>query len=199
MSADLTIRVGNRETTGGGASRALRREGMIPAVIYGDGKDNAHFSVDPRDIEKGVHHPNFFTHIFNFDVNGKKESVLVKDIQLHPVKDTPLHVDFLRVGKKSTVKVSVPIIFTNKSKSPGIKQGGTLNIAMREIKVQCGADNIPSQLEINLTGMEVNTRITTANLTFPEGVRILDARQEGATIANIVPPKVKKGAGESAS
>lgn len=194
MSAELAIRVGNREKLGGGASRSMRREGMIPAVIYGENKDNVHFSVDPRDIEKGVHHPNFFTNIFKLKVDGKEESVLVKDIQFHPVKDTPLHVDFLRIGKKSDVKVNVPIIFTNRTACPGLKQGGTLTVAMRDLKVCCTADKIPSQLEIDLSGMEVNTRITTNDLTFSDGVAIFDSRQEGATIANIVPPKVKKAA-----
>tara|TARA_A100000171_G_C2071948_1_gene115167 strand:- start:66 stop:668 length:603 start_codon:yes stop_codon:yes gene_type:complete len=192
MSGDLNIRVGTRDKVGGGASRAERKAGMIPAVIYGENKENIHFTVDPRDISKGVHHPDFFTNLFNLDIAGKKETVLVKDIQFHPVKDVPLHIDFLRVGKKSKVKVSVPIIFTNRAASPGLKQGGTLAIAMRDIEVRCTADKIPSQLAIDLTGKEVNVRVTTADLQFDSGVSIADTRQEGATIANIVPPKVKK-------
>lgn len=199
MSAELAIRVGERDRLGGGASRSLRRDQMIPAVVYGENKGNVHFSVDPRDIEKGLHHPNFFTNIFTLKVGGKDEAVLVKDVQFHPVKDIPLHVDFLRVSQKSTVKVNVPIVFTNRTKCPGLKQGGTLTIAMRDLKVKCSADLIPSQLEIDLANKEVNTRITTNDLTFAEGVTLFDTRQKGATIANIVPPKVKKAAASEGS
>lgn len=194
MSGDLTMRVETRDAVGGGASRALRRTGMIPAVIYGEKGDNVHFAVDPRDIETGLRQASFFTTLFDLKIGPQKETVLVKDIQFHPVKDTPLHVDFLRVTPKSEVKVRVPLVFTNEARCPGLKQGGTLTVALRDVALRCKADTIPSRLEINLEGRDLNARMTIADLTLSEGIQLADPRQAGATIANIVPPKVKQSA-----
>ncbi len=194
MAESLQVRVSDRETTGGGASRALRRQGLIPGVLYGENAESVSLSVDPRDIVKGLNTPGFFTTIFDVQVGGKKERALVKDVQFHPVTDAPVHVDFLRVGKNSKVKVFIPIAFENKAKCPGLKQGGTLSPAMRGLEVVCTSDAIPHRLEVDLADKEVNARMTTNDINLPEGVRLADPRQAGNTVANIMPPKVRRGA-----
>ena len=194
MSQALQLRVSDRETTGGGASRALRRQGLIPGIIYGEDASPVSVCIDPRDVEKGLNATGFFTTVFDLTIGGKKERALVKDVQFHPVTDAPIHVDLLRVGKESRIKVFVPFVFENRAMSPGLKQGGTLTPAMRGIEVVCGAGNIPHQITVDLTGAEVNARITTSDLVLPEGVRLADVRQEGHTVANIMPPKVRRGA-----
>lgn len=193
MSETIQMRVTDRGDMGGGASRALRRQGLIPGILYGEGANNVSISVDPRDVEKGLHKPGFFTTVFDLEVGGKKERALVKDVQFHPVTDAPMHVDMLRVGKKSRVKVFVPILFENRTLSPGIKQGGTLSPTMRGLDIVCTSDDIPHHLSVDLTGKEVSARITTNDIELPKGARLADPRQVGHTVANIMPPKVRRG------
>lgn len=192
MSIVEAFRVQIRPQTGGGASRSLRRSGMIPAILYGGEKENVSLMVDPRDVEKGLHQSGFYTKIFELEVGSKKEQVLVRDIQFHPVTDRPVHMDFLRVNKDSKIHVAVPLHFLNENKCPGLKQGGILNIVLHSLDVTCTAGSIPTELTIDLTDMEIGTIIHTSALQLPKGVSISYPDRDN-TLATIVAPKVSQG------
>src|SRR5689334_5525187 len=132
-----------RPKAGKGAARAVRREGRVPGVIYGDNKEPISISLDFKDLKQKIYAGHFLTTVFNVDVDGTKHRVIPRDFQLDPVMDNPLHVDFLRLGQGAQVRVRVPIHVTNADQAPGIKRGGTVNIVTHAIAVQVSADNIP--------------------------------------------------------
>src|ERR1700722_18779090 len=145
-----------RDSVGKGASRALRREGRVPAVLYG-GKDKpVHFSLDPIQLDKELHRTGFLSKIFEFSIKGKKEKALAREVQFHPVTDRPLHVDFLRVSKEGKITVSVPLTFINELNSPGIKRGGVLNIILHTLDISANIDHMPSHIEVDLSGLEIH-------------------------------------------
>lgn len=195
MTTTSTMRIQLRSGVGKGYSRALRRQGMIPGILYGGGKDNVNLAVDPRDVLKGLHHRGFYTHVFEFDLNGRKERALCKAVQLHPVTDQPLHIDFMRVSKDAKIHVGVPIQFIHEADCPGIKHGGVLNIVVHSLEVICTADNIPDHLTVDLQGLGIGDTIHLDALHFPEGV-VPAHPERDQTIATIVPPTVKKDTDE---
>ena len=132
-----------REQVGKGSARAVRRNGKVPAVIYGDKQPPLAIALSYKDVYYKIHGGGFLTTIATIDVGGKKIQVLPKDYQLDPVKDFPMHVDFLRIGKDTEVNVEVPVHFINEDKSPGIKRGGVLNIVRHEVEFHCPANAIP--------------------------------------------------------
>ena len=149
--ADITsIAAEVRERAGKGAARAERRMGRVPAVIYGNKEQPVTVSLAPRALSQELHKPGFFTRIFEVEVNGDKHLVLPRDVQLHPVTDSPIHVDFLRVTKDTKINVGVPVTFLNEEKSPGLKRGGVLNIVRHEIELVCNAMEIPHHLSLSL-------------------------------------------------
>lgn len=198
MTAMATLRVEVREKIGRGASRALRQSGLVPAVIYGAGKENSNFAVDVRDIMKNLQDPGFFTHLYELKLGNTTERALVKDVQFHPVTDMPLHVDFLRVSKDSKITVAVPITFINEDKSPGLKRGGVLNIVIHNLELNCPVDNIPDHLTIDLSGLEIGVSIHTDTLGLPKGVTVAHIERDN-TIATILAPMVQKADEETAS
>jgi large subunit ribosomal protein L25 len=199
MTTQSQLNVELREGTGKGASRALRRTGRIPAVLYGGVGEPVHFSLEPVQLDKELHRTGFLSKIFDLSLNGKKEKVLARDVQFHPVTDRPLHVDFLRVSKDSKITVSVPLNFINELDSPGIKRGGVLNIILHNLDVSSDMDHIPSSIDIDLTGLEIHDTIHLNNLKLPKGV-VAAFPERDTDIANIVAPTVmKKVAGEEAS
>ncbi|OJW47560.1 MAG: 50S ribosomal protein L25/general stress protein Ctc [Alphaproteobacteria bacterium 41-28] len=185
-----------REGTGKGASRALRREGRVPAVLYGGKDAPVHFSLDPIQLHKELHLTGFLSKIFEIPLDGKKEKALARAVQFHPVTDRPLHVDFLRVSKEGKITVAVPLQFINELSSPGIKRGGVLNILIHNLEIISDIDHIPSSIEIDLTGLEIQDTIHLKGLKLPEGVVAAHPERDN-DIANIVAPTVmKKVAGE---
>lgn len=186
-----------REGTGKGASRALRREGRIPAVLYG-GKDTpTHFSLEPVQLNKELHQTGFLSKIFEIPLDGKKEKALARAVQFHPVTDLPLHVDFLRVSKEGKITVAVPLTFQHEGNSPGIKRGGVLNILIHNLEIVSDIDHIPSRIEIDLTGLEIHDTIHLKDIKLPEGVLAAHPERDN-DIANIVAPTVMKKVGEEA-
>src|SRR5690606_15210682 len=153
-TASYELKVEVREQVGKGSARQVRRNGKIPAVIYGDKQPPLAISLSYKDIFYKIHGGAFLTTVATIDVDGKKIQVLPKDFQLDPVRDFPLHVDFLRVSKTTEVNVLVPVRFINEEKSPGIKRGGTLNVVRHEVEFQCPADSIPDSITIDLEGTE---------------------------------------------
>lgn len=185
MTNISTLKVQERDLNG--TARALRRENFVPGVIYGNHKDPIHLKVEERFILKEMQNPGFMTRLFELDLAGKKHQVLVRDVQLHPVSDRPLHIDFLHVGQNSRIHLQVPIHFINEDKSPGIKKGGVLNVVHHAVEVYCQATHIPKNIEIDLAGSDIGFSIHVKDLNLIAGTTLsLDPHE---TIVTIVPPK----------
>lgn len=187
MSDTNTLIVTPRERVGKGTARAARREGLIPAVIYGDTRPPVTINLSYHEIFQKLHRPGFYTTLYDLKVGGKKERVLARDVQFDPVRDTPMHIDFLRIAKGATVTVQVPVSFINDEESPGLKQGGVLNVVRHEIGLVCPADNIPDLLEVDLTGQELGASIHISLVTLPGGVEP-EISDRDFTIATIAAP-----------
>jgi len=184
--AETTILNGNlRTNTGKGFARASRRSGRIPAIIYGDKKETISIDIEEREYKKIITQSGIFSRLLDLNVDGKSNIVLTRDIQFHPVSENPLHVDFLRIGKGSTITVSIPVSFINEELSPGLKSGGVLNTVRFELELECPADSIPEKIEINLEGLVVGDSIKISTVELPDGVKptITDRDFTIATIA----------------
>lgn len=186
-----------REKVGKGAARALRRDGRVPAVVYGEGADPIHFSVDPVALDKALHSTGFFSKVFELDLGKNKEKALARQVQFHPVTDVPMHLDFVRVKKDGKIHVAIPLTFINEEKSPGMKKGGVLNISVHNLETNCPVNKIPETIEIDLEGMEIHDTVHLADLKLPEGVTPLHPERDDV-IANIVAPTVMKGGADEA-
>lgn len=186
MSETLELKAMAREKVGKGASRKLRREGYVPAVIYGAKKPPLPIYVERRDAIKQIFSGNFLTTLYDIEVDGKKTRVLPKAFDLDPVKDMPIHLDFLRVAADTEVTVEVSVSFINEDKAPGIKRGGVLNIVRHSVEVNCPANAIPDEFVVDLTGLEINDTVHISNVTLPENVTptITDRDFTIATIAS---------------
>ncbi len=171
MADVIQLKASARPRSGKGAARAARREGKVPAVIYGGKAEPEGIVVDFKELWMTVQRGRFLATIFEVEVGGKKTRVIPRDVQLDPVKDLPVHVDFQRVTAESRIRVKVPARFINDQASPGIKRGGVLNVVRREIEVFCPPDNIPEFFEFDLTGLEIGRSIHISALNLPQGVR----------------------------
>ncbi|MHA6721060.1 50S ribosomal protein L25/general stress protein Ctc [Sphingomonas sp. RS6] len=195
MSDTLTLSAETRDRAGKGASRALRREGRVPAVIYGNKQDPQSIHLAERELQKLLNTGHFFNSVIM--VNG--ERTLAKDVAFDVVTDRPLHVDFLRISEHATVTVEVPIVFTDEALAPGLKRGGVLNIVRHELEVVVDAANIPDQLEISVKGLEVGDSLHISAVTLPKGVTP-SITDRDFTIATVVAPSALKSAdGEAAA
>lgn len=170
MSNSNELKAQKRERVGKGASRELRREGLVPAVIYGDKQPPLSIALPAKEITMAIYGGGFMTSIFDIDVDGEAHSVLPKDYQLHPVKDHPMHVDFLRIVKGTKVTVEVPLNIINEDISVGLKSGGALNIVRHTVEVECPADAIPESLTVDLAEVKVGDAVHISSVNLPEGV-----------------------------
>jgi len=191
MSDQLTLSAKPRDRAGKGASRALRREGRIPAVIYGSNEAPQAIHVGERELTKLLNTGHFMNSIVAIDLDGSATTTLPKDVAFHPVTDRPIHVDFLRLGKDATVEVAVPVVFVNEYASPGLKRGGVLNVVRHELELVCDAARIPDQIEIDVTGTDVGDAIHISAVKLPEGSRSAITDRD-FTIATIVAPSALK-------
>ena len=189
MTAVKQIKAQARAKSGKGAARAVRREGRTPAVIYGAGAPAAAISLDSKEIGLRVRAGRFLTTILEIDVDGKAERVIPRDFQLHPVKDHPIHVDFLRLAAGQAIRVEVPVHFVNNDASPGLKRGGTLNIVRHTVELFALPESIPEFLTADLKGLDINDGIHISNIVLPEGTRPV-IRDRDFTVATIAPPTV---------
>ena len=176
-----------RERVGKGSARELRRNGLIPAVIYGDKQAPISIALNTNEVTKRIHAGGFMTTIATIEVDGKKYKVLPKDYQLDPVRDFTMHVDFLRVSGNTQVTVEIPVHFINEEKSQGLKAGGVLNIVRHEIEVHCPADAIPEFFNIDLSGKKIGDSIHISDLTLPKGVTPTISDRD-FTIATVIAP-----------
>jgi large subunit ribosomal protein L25 len=189
MSDVHTLVAEAKDRAGKGAARAARRAGRVPAVIYGAKKAPVMISLAPRDLDREISGGGFFATLYDVQVADKKERVLARDLQLHPVNDRPLHVDFLRVSASTEVTVQVPCSFNNEEESPGLKRGGVLNIVRYELELVCRADAIPQQIDVDLTGLEIGDSVHISEVTLPEGVQPTITDRD-FTVASIAAPSV---------
>ena len=196
MSDQLSIAAEPRERAGKGASRALRREGRAPAVIYGDKKEAQAIHVEARALNKLLGTGHFMNSLVEVDVNGVKTRTLPKDVAFDPVTDRPLHVDFFRLAKGAKVQVNIPVVFINEEASPGLKRGGVMNVVRHELDLMCDADHIPDQIEIDVTGLEIGDSIHISHITLPEGSESAITDRD-FTIAGVTAPSALKSSDDA--
>ncbi|MCG6857802.1 MAG: 50S ribosomal protein L25/general stress protein Ctc [Salaquimonas sp.] len=179
------LKAERREKVGKGAAREFRRNGLVPAVIYGDKKDPLAIALSRKEVTLRLHGGGFMTTLATIDIGGEKHQVLPRDYQSDPVRDFVTHVDFLRIGKGSRVVVEIPVHFVNEDDSPGLKRGGVLNIVRHEIEVECPATAIPDAFEIDLDGLDIGDSVHISHVSLPDGVTptITDRDFTIATIA----------------
>ena len=199
--ASYELKAEAREQVGKGSARAVRRNGKVPAVIYGEKQPPLAIALSYKDVYYKIHGGGFLTTVATIDVDGKKIQVLPKDFQLDPVRDFPMHVDFLRIGKDSVVTVQIPVHFENEEKSPGIKRGGTLNIVRHEVEFHCPANAIPEFITVDLDGTEIGDSIHISAVKLPAGVKpvISDRDFTIATIAGTAAAKSEEDAAAPAA
>lgn len=182
-----------RERTGKGGSRAVRRAGRIPAIVYGGDAPPRKISLDAKEITRLLQQPRFFATVMDIEIDGAIEHVLPREAQLHPVTDRPLHLDFVRAAAGARVTVAVPVRFINEATCPGLKRGGVLNIVRREVELVCPADAIPTELVADLSGFDIGESVHIRHIGLPEGVRPTITDRD-FTIASIVPPSTGEAA-----
>ena len=189
MSDVLSLAAEPRERAGKGSARAARRDGRIPAVIYGDKKPVIMVTLGRNELVKQYNRGTFLTSVYEIEVEGKKERVLPRDLQLHPVSDEPLHVDFLRLGKGSSIVIELPVIFTGEEDSPGLKRGGVLNVVRHAIECRCPGDAIPESLSVSLAGLDIHDSVHMSAVDLPEGT-VPTITDRDFTIASVVAPSI---------
>jgi large subunit ribosomal protein L25 len=184
MPEIISLSAEPRVSIGKGAARATRRAGRVPGIIYGADKEPTSVSFDPRELSRAINRAGFFATVVDVSVDGAVHRTLARDVQYHPVTDTALHVDFMRVGAGAQVHVSVPVGFVNHESAPGLRRGGILNVIRHAVDIVCTVDSIPDRLIVDLTGLEIGESIHIETVTMPEGVRhALGSRD--STIASI--------------
>lgn len=203
MSTVSELKATTRARAGKGVARSTRRDGRVPAVIYGDKKTPETITVDYNDLWRLILRGRFLTSVFDLDIDGGKQRlrVLPRAVQLDPVKDIPLHVDFQRIGADGRIKVNVPVRFFNEGLSPGIKKGGVLNVVRHVVEVTCPADAIPEAFEVDLAGVDIARSIHISAVNLPEGVRPVIQNRDFtiATIAGVAKEEAAADAGAAAA
>lgn len=195
MAANKVLKAQAREGVGKGAARELRRQGLVPAVIYGDKKPPVTVSVAYKDAHKAIYAGGFKSHVLDLDVDGTVHQVIPRDYQLDVVKDQPMHIDFLRVSGNATIHVEVHVNFINEEKSPGLKRGGTLNVVRHTVELIAPATSIPEEVTVDLSGTDIGDSIHISAVTLPSGVTAAITDRD-FTIATVVAPSALKSAGE---
>jgi large subunit ribosomal protein L25 len=198
MSEQLTLPAEARDRAGKGASRALRRDGRVPAVLYGERTEPLSVHVEEKLLSKMLSTGHFMNSVIMVDVGGKAQRTLPKAVDFHPVTSRPIHVDFLRIGEHTKVTVNVPVRFENEEASPGLKRGGVLNVVQHELELNCDSASIPDEIHISLEGLDIGDSIHISNITLPEGsTAAIDDRD--FTIATVVAPSAMKSEEEEAA
>lgn len=189
MADIISLAAEPRERAGKGAARATRRAGRIPAVIYGNKETPSMVSIHPIDLMHQIRGGGFFSKVYEIEADGKKHRVLPRDIQLHPVTDQPMHVDFMRFSKTTRLVVEVPVVFVGEEECPGLRQGGVLNIVRHAIEMRASPDSIPESVEIDLSGYNVGDSVHISRATLPGDVE-LTIMDRDFTVATIAAPSV---------
>ena len=191
MSDQLTLSAETRDRAGKGASRELRRQNRVPAVIYGNKQEPELIHVEEKALIKLLMTGHFSNSVVEIELGGKKTITIPKDVAFHPVSDRPTHVDFLRIVKGAKADVQVPVVFVNEDASPGLKRGGVLNIVRHELELICDNDKIPDDIQIDVAGFDIGDSIHISNVKLPKGSESKITDRE-FTIATIVAPSALK-------
>ncbi|KLI63919.1 50S ribosomal protein L25/general stress protein Ctc [Aurantiacibacter marinus] len=197
MSEALKLTAELRERAGKGASRELRRNGRVPAVIYGGKEEPTTIHLEEKALVKALMTGHFMNSIVMVDTGGKAIRTIPKDVALDPVKDRPIHVDFLRLAKGAKIVVNVPVVFVNEEDSPGLKKGGVLNVVRHELELNCDADKIPGEIEIDVTGKEVGDSIHISSVTLPDGAESAITDRDYTIATLVAPSALKRSEGEA--
>jgi len=193
--SEISLDVEVRETTGTGEAREARRNGLVPGIIYGGDDAPVSISVKFNEMLKAINSGNFLANMVELSHSGKKQKVITKDVQFHPVSDMPVHVDFYRVTAKSIIEVEVSVTFVGEEASPGLKEGGTLNVVRYSIEVKCPAGKIPDTIEVDVSKADIGDSIHISDVTLPESVTpTIDDRD--FTIATIIASRTEAVADE---
>jgi large subunit ribosomal protein L25 len=186
MATVMELKATARPKSGKGAARAERRAGRVPGVIYGNNQPPLTISVNDRELRQRILAGRFLTTLFDVELDGKKHRVIPRDYHLDPVRDFPIHVDFMRLGEGATIRISVPLHVVNSETAPGIKRGGTVNIVTHALDLECSVDNIPQYIEADASGLEIGYSLHLSDVKLPAGVKSLTRAE--ATLVTIVPP-----------
>src|SRR2546421_6306109 len=186
MASVKELKATARPAAGKGAARAVRRAGRVPGVIYGNNQPPVTISVDDADLRQRILAGRFLTTIYDIDLEGKKHRVIPRDFHLDPVRDLPVHVDFMRLGEGATIRISVPLHIQRADASPGVKRGGTVNIVTHTLDLECSVDNIPQYIDADVSGLEIGHSLHLSDIKLPSGVKSL--AREDITLVTIVPP-----------
>ncbi len=165
-----TLDANIRNTKTSGELRIIRQQGNVPGIIYGGSEKNQNVSVSIKVLKSLMEKENFLSKIIKLKIDGKEENVLPKDISFDVITDEPIHIDFLRVVKGSSVIIEIPVKFINNEKSPGLKRGGVLNIVRRKVELKCPSENIPSELIVDLDGVDIGHSFKISSIKLPENV-----------------------------
>src|ERR1700751_1834288 len=186
MATVKELKATARPSVGKGAARAERRAGRVPGVIYGNNQPPLPISVEDKELRQRILAGRFLTTIYDIDLDGKKHRVLPRDFHLDPIRDFPIHVDFMRLGEGATIRISVPLHVVKAESAPGIKRGGTVNIVTHTIDLECSVDNIPQYLEADVSSLEIGYSLHLSDIKLPGGVKSMTRAE--ATLVPIVPP-----------
>jgi large subunit ribosomal protein L25 len=198
MSAVKQIQAVARDRAGKGAARAVRRQGQVPAVIYGAGQAAETIALDFNQTKQLIFAGHFLTTIFEIEVEGRKTRAIPRDYQLDPVKDIPLHVDFLRLAEGQSIKVVVPVHVVGQDRSPGVKRGGTLQLVEHAVELLVPSDAIPDAIEASVADLDIGSSVHLADVALPPGVR--PTSTENLTLVTVVAPSgVKEEAASAAT
>jgi len=198
MSETLKLAAEMRERAGKGASRAVRRTGRVPAVVYGAGQSAMPIHVEEKILVRQLSTGHFMNSVVEIEVDGQAIRTLPRDVQFHPVSDRPIHVDFLRLTGDAVITVSVPVHFIDEDKSPGMKRGAVLNIVRHEVQLDCASNAIPDQIDVSLAGRDVGDSIHISAITLPAGV-VPHIHDRDFTIATMVAPSALKSEDDAAA
>jgi large subunit ribosomal protein L25 len=186
MATVKELKANARPSVGKGAARAERRAGRVPGVIYGNNQPPLPISVEHRELRQRIQAGRFLTTLFDIELDGKKHRVIPRDFHLDPVRDFPVHVDFMRLGEGATIRISIPLHVERADASPGVKRGGTVNIVTHTIDLECSVDNIPQFVDADVSGLEIGHSLHLSDIKLPAGVKSL--AREDVTLVTIVPP-----------
>src|SRR6201999_1712948 len=185
MATVKELKATARPSVGKGAARAERRAGRVPGVIYGNNQPPLPISVEDRELRQRILAGRFLTTLYDIELDGKKHRVIPRDFHLDPIRDFPIHVDFMRLGEGATIRISVPLHAVKAEASPGVKRGGTVNIVTHTIDIECSVDNIPQYVEVDVSSLEIGHSLHLDDVTLPSNVKPL---RTDLTLVTIVPP-----------
>jgi large subunit ribosomal protein L25 len=182
--ADIVLNVEVRDRSGTGGAREARRAGKVPGVLYGGVLAPVNIAVKANEFKKALHSGKLLGHMVTLKYGDETQTVIAKDIQFHPVTDDAVHFDLYRVDEHQLIKISIPVHFKNHEASPGLKRGGTLNVAVHEVELMVPADQIPEELVVDLTGLDIGDGVRSGALTLPKGAK-LTAHDRDVVVASI--------------